>query len=109
MQCTENSGYFPLGKRAAIVRNYPFPPPPLCAVFSSFRNPPNTDMNYRIFNVRTFLCVRIHTGVGHSDESAQHLQEKVRERSKFLLIPAFQGLLGCAGKRELEQLPGQEF
>ena len=33
---------------------------------SSFRNPLNYDMDYRICNVRTwpFLCVRIHTGVG---------------------------------------------
>ena len=45
----------------------------LCAVFSCFRNPPNSDMDYRIFTVRTFLCMRTHTGVGHTDnESAQH-------------------------------------
>ena len=45
-----------------------------CWVFSCFRNPPNSDMDYRIFNVRTwsFLCVHIHTGFGHTDESAQH-------------------------------------
>ena len=42
--------------------------------FLCFRNPPNSDMDYSIFNVRTwpFVCVRIHTGVGHTDsESAQ--------------------------------------
>ena len=45
----------------------------LCAVFSCFCNPPNSDMAYGIFNVRTFLCVRIHTRVGHTDnEWAQH-------------------------------------
>ena len=41
-----------------------------------FRNPSNFDMDYRIFNVRTrsFWCVRIHTGVGHTDsESAQYV------------------------------------
>ena len=46
-----------------------------CWVFSCFRNPPNSDMEYRIFIDRTwsFLCVRIHTGVGHTDsESAEH-------------------------------------
>ena len=46
-----------------------------CWVFSCFRHPPNFDTDYRIFNLRTwsFLCVRIHTGVGHTDsESAQH-------------------------------------
>ena len=39
------------------------------------RNPPNSDMDYKSFNVRTwpFLCMRIHTGVGHTkNESAQH-------------------------------------
>ena len=45
----------------------------LCAVFLCFCNPPNSDMNYRIFNVRNFLCVHIHMGVGHTDnKSAQH-------------------------------------
>ena len=30
-------------------------------------------MDYRVFNVRTFLCMHIHTGVGHTDnESEQH-------------------------------------
>ena len=47
-----------------------------CWVFICFHNPPNSDMDYRIFNVRTclFLCVRahVHTGVGHTDcETAQ--------------------------------------
>ena len=35
-------------------------------------SPPNSDMDYRVFNMRTFLCVHIHTGVGQTDESAQH-------------------------------------
>ena len=45
----------------------------VCWVSSYFRNPPNSD--YRIFSVHMwlFLCVRIHTGVGHTNsESAQH-------------------------------------
>ena len=34
-------------------------------------------MDYKIFNVRTFLCVRIRTGVVHTDsESAQHIDSK---------------------------------
>ena len=40
-----------------------------------FRNPPNSDMDYRIFNMHTwtFLCVRIHMGFGDIDnEWAQH-------------------------------------
>ena len=76
MQCTWHSGCFPRGKRAAMLRRYPvfF----LCAVFSCFRNPPNSNIDYRIFNVRTFLCVRIiHTRVGHTDnESAQHFDSE---------------------------------
>ena len=39
-----------------------------------FHNPPNSDIDYRMFNVRTwyFVCVRIHTGARHTDsESAQ--------------------------------------
>ena len=37
-------------------------------MFSCFRNPPNFDMDYMTFNVRTrsFFCVRIHTGDGHA-------------------------------------------
>ena len=43
-----------------------------CWVSSCFHNSPNSDMDYRIVYVRTFLCVRIHTGGGHTDnESAQ--------------------------------------
>ena len=41
-----------------------------CWVFLCFHNPLNTDMDYRIFNVHymwSFLCMRIHTGVGHTD------------------------------------------
>ena len=45
-----------------------------CFIFLCFHNPPNSDMDCRIFNVRTwsFLCVRIHTGIRHTDESAQY-------------------------------------
>ena len=45
-----------------------------CWIFSCFCNPPNSDKNYRIFNVRTrsLICVRMHTGVGYTDsKSAQ--------------------------------------
>ena len=35
----------------------------LCAVFLCFRNPPDSDMDYRIFNVRTFLSVYMHTEI----------------------------------------------
>ena len=52
-----------------------FRPTSACWEYSCFRNPPNSDMDYMIFNacMWLFLCVRIHTGVGHTDnESAQH-------------------------------------
>ena len=48
-----------------------------CWIFSCFRNPPSSEMDYRISNVRTwsFLCLLQHTGVGHTDsESAQHFR-----------------------------------
>ena len=36
------------------------------------------DMDDRIFNVRTFLCMRIHTGLGHTEnESAQHFDSQI--------------------------------
>ena len=45
---------FPRGKRAALVRRYPAVASfSLCAVFSCFHNPPNSDIDYRVFNVRT--------------------------------------------------------
>ena len=45
-----------------------------CWVFLHFRNLPNSDTDYKIFNGRTWsiVCVHIHTGVGHTDKSAQH-------------------------------------
>ena len=69
-QCTGNLGCFPQGKRTAIdiVRRHPVVFK--CAVFLCFCNPLNSDMDYRIFNMRiwSFVCVRIHTEVGHTDE-----------------------------------------
>ena len=50
---TGNSGCVPRGKPAATESRYPT----YCAywVFECFHNPPNSDMNYRIFNVRTYV------------------------------------------------------
>ena len=57
MQCTINSGCFPRGKRAAVARRYPsLTPLPSRPCMQSFRvsvNPPNSDMDYGIFDVRT--------------------------------------------------------
>ena len=45
-----------------------------CWVFLCFRNPPNFDMDYRIFIMHTwsFLCVRVHMEVGHTDSESAH-------------------------------------
>ena len=56
----------------------------------SFRaaNPPNSDMGYSIFNLRTwsFLCVRMHTGVGHTDsDSTQHFRDS-KKLSDFSVL-----------------------
>ena len=48
----------------------------ICWLFSCFYNPPNSDMDYGIFNVWTWsfgVCVRIHTWVGHTaDSESEH-------------------------------------
>ena len=72
---------FPGGKRAVIVQRYP-----VLVCFSCVQcfRAVNSDMDYRILNVRTLLCVRIHTGVGHTDESAQHFDSE--KLSQILLV-----------------------
>ena len=60
-----NSGRFPQGKKAATeLRYWTLTNYSACCVFSCFHNPPNSDVYYRIFKVRTWSlsCVRIHTG-----------------------------------------------
>ena len=109
MQCTGNSGCFPRGKRAAIVRRYPcFVCVFLCAVFSCFRNPPNSDVVYRIFNVRPFLCVRLHTEVGHTDnESAQHFDSNqyVATTTSSVQFSSVQDGIHAAGKAHMRSTP----
>ena len=65
MQCAGLFRLFSPGKASSHSAALPsgFLCVSLCAVFSFFRNPPNSDKDFRIFNVRTFLCVRIHTGI----------------------------------------------
>ena len=46
-----NSGYFSLGKPAATESRYPTYG--ACWMFYCFHNPPSSDMDYGIFNVRT--------------------------------------------------------
>ena len=71
MQCT---GCFPRGKRAAIVRRYPvvflFFPCVQCVRVSVINR--TLDMDYRIFSVRTLLCVRIHTRGWGTPTTSQH-------------------------------------
>ena len=71
-----SSSRFSQGKPAATESRYPtITNLSACWSFSCFHNPPNSDMDCRIFNVRTslFVFVRVHTGVGHTgSESAQH-------------------------------------
>ena len=44
-------------------------------------------MDNMIFNVRTFLCVRIQTGVGHTDnESAHHYIFDSEKLSQFVIV-----------------------
>ena len=58
-----------------------------CWVFSCFRSPPNSDMDYIIVNVRTwsFLCARIHTGGwAHTSTASRHnmfYSEKLRKKN----------------------------
>ena len=48
---TENSGCFPRGKPAVTESRYPAYG--ACWICRCFHNPPNFDMDYRIFDVRT--------------------------------------------------------
>ena len=64
-----------------------------CWVFSCFRNPPNSGMDYRIFHVCmwSFLCMRMHTGVGHTDsESAQHFDSEKLSQIFLVLLTGFE-------------------
>ena len=69
-----------------------------------FRNPPSSDMDYRIFNVRTFLCVRVHTGVEHTDgESAQQFDSEKLSQIFLVLRTGIEPLvmesIGSRGRR----------
>ena len=55
----------------------------------------HSNMDYRIFNVRTwsFVSVRIHTGVGHTDESAQHFDSEKLSQIFLVLRMGFKPLV----------------
>ena len=68
-------------------------PTSACWVFSCFRNPPSSDMDYRIFNVCTwsFSRVRIHTRVGHTiNQSAQHFDSENSYNVFLVLLAGFE-------------------
>ena len=67
-------GPLDLGKATAAARAALPSPTSACWVVLCFHDPPNSDTELRIFNMRTwsFLCMCIHMGVGHTNESAQH-------------------------------------
>ena len=79
----------PLGKVTAATRTALPSPTSACWVFLRFRNPPNSDMDYRIFDVRTwsFLCVHIciHMEVGHTNSVGQHNIFDSKKLISFLL------------------------
>ena len=56
--------------------------------FSCFRNPSNSNMDYMICYVRTrlFLCVRVHTGVGHTDSAASQHNIFDSEKLEFFVF-----------------------
>ena len=61
-------------------------------------------MDHRIFNVSTFLCVRIHMGVGHTDnESAQNVDSEKLAQICLVLRTGFEPLVmetvGSRGRR----------
>ena len=82
MQCTDNSGCLPWGKREGTVRRYPagfcFP----CAVFMCFRTSgceaySFTTDGYGIFNVRTHLgACRTHEEGSDTNKPAQELTRR---------------------------------
>ena len=61
-------------------------------------------MDYRIFSVRTFLCVRVHTRLGHTDnESAQQFDSEELLQFFLVLLTGFEPLvivsIGSRGRR----------
>ena len=61
--------------------------------FSCFRNPSNFDMDYRIFNARTysFLCVYTYGGWAHRQRvSTTFLSQKKLDTCFFLLLTGFE-------------------
>ena len=81
------TGYGYISRKSSAIPTYTI----ACWICSCFRNPLNSDMDYRIFNVRTrghsCACVRIYTrGVGHpKTEPAKHFSLG-KTHSVFLVL-----------------------
>ena len=79
---------------------------PLCAVFSCFRNPPNSYKDHRIFNVRTWslVCVRVYTrGLGIPTTSQHNIL--TRENSHNFVLCSRRG--SNLGSLDLELMLNQ--
>ena len=63
------------------------------AVFLSFPNPPNSDMDHRICNVRTFLCVRVHWGWGTPTTSQHNILTRKNSQIFLVLRKGFEPLV----------------
>ena len=62
---------------------------PCVQCFSCFHNPPNSDIDYRIFNMRmwSFLCVHIHTGgLGTLTASLHNILTRKNSHKFFLCL-----------------------
>ena len=94
-----------LGETTAAARAALPSPTSACWVFSCFRNPPNSDMDYRIFNVctRSFSWVRIHTGVELTNsDSARHFDSKKISQFCLVLLTGFEPrILGFRVRRSV--------
>ena len=87
MQCKGHSSCFPRGKRAAIVRRYPVVSSSCVQCFLVSVIHRTVTWDYRIFDVRTwsFLCMYVHTGVGHDDDARWWLRRQDGGRCRVRL------------------------
>ena len=104
MQCTGNRGFFPRGKRAAIVWRYPgfISLSPVCTVFSCFHTAgceaySFTTYEYGIFNVRTNLAAcRTHEGGVRHKQVCTRLDSEGLGEKTLSRCPARGSNPGCS-------------
>ena len=74
------------GKATAAARAALIPSPTnACWIFSCFRNPPNSDINCRIFNVRTCVRACTHRGLGTPTMSQHNIFDSEKLSQFFFL------------------------